>query len=259
MTDIQLWPVIWILASMVACVLGTLFVSPAMLTRLSASTAGRWLIQFTRLIFFIGVPYAALLTRAIAPVDLGLTGVSGPLLGWTGSEWLESVGWGLMSGALVLIPIGFAARQMKHAGHPLNFEARATSPLLIDSLYAEVHWAFYRAAPLILLDNVYMAILIGLGLVGVELLVSLLRSGLGQQPEERQAWLKTGLLLTLSAVLFFLTHNLWVMILTHGVVEVLLKVWTAHLAPGASEPQAPQPYEPAYDPDVRPLNKQPEA
>ncbi len=258
MTDTQLLPVIWILASMVVRVLVTLFVGPAQLARLNFTTGGHWLVQIARLIYYIGVPYAALLTRAIAPVDMGLVGVSGPVLGWTGAEWLHSLGAGLMAGVLTLIPIGLTARQMARAGHPLGVDARSAGAIVVDGIYTESHWAFYRAAPLILLDSAYVATLVGSGLVGVELFVALLRNGLGQEPEERQRWLRTALLLTLSAALFILTRNVWVVILTHIVIEVLLKVWAARLAQRPVEVPFPH-YVPAYDPDVRPLNKQPEA
>ena len=258
MTATQLLPVIWILASMVVYVLETLLVSQTQLTRWQAAGVGRWLIQIARLLYYLGVPYAALLAGVIAPVDMGLTGVAGPVLGWTGAEWLHSVGLGLIAGAVVLIPIGIAARQMDRAGHPLGVDERSAGAILVDSIYAESHWAFYRTAPLMLLDNVYVATLIGLGLIGVELLVSLLRSGLGQYPEERQSWLGTLLLLTLSAALFVLTRNLWVMILTHIAVEMLIKWWATRLARRTAETQLPL-QEPAYDPDVRLLNEQPEA
>ena len=261
MTDAQLLPVIWILASMVLAVLVTLFITSAQLTQLAFTLPGRVLIQFARLVYYLGIPYTALLMRAIAPVDMGLTGVSGSVLGWTGAEWLSSVRWGLAAGALALIPIGIAARQLVHAGYPLGVEARSTGAMIVDGLYTEIHWAFYRTAPLILVDSIYVAALLSLGLIGLELLVSLLRNGLGQQPEERQSWLGTALLLTLSTTLFVLTRNLWLMIVTHITVEILLKVWTLHLTRGLNTIQ-PQPQarsaEPVYDPDVRPLNKQPE-
>ncbi len=261
MTDTQLLPVIWILGSMVVYVLTILFVSPAVLERLQATIRGRSLILVVRLVYYIGVPYAALLTRAIAPVDMGLTGVGGSLLGWTGAEWLHDLGMGLLAGAVTLIPLGLAARQMARAGCPFGVDEHTSSAVVVDGVYAEIHWAFYRTAPLIILENAYVATLIGLGLVGVELLVSLIRNGLGQRPEERQAWLETALLLTLSAVLFVLTRNVWIIILTHIAVAVLLKTWTTHLArrPASFAPVAQEPPVPLHDPDVRPLNERSEA
>ncbi len=256
MTDMQLLPVIWILASMVAYVLATLFVGPAQLARLRAAAAGRVLLQAARLIYYLGVPYAALLTRAVAPVDIGLAGISGPILGWTGAAWLHSFSAGVMAGVLVLIPIGIAARQLARAQQPLGVDERSIGLIIVDGIYLESHWAFYRTAPLILLDNAYVATLFGLGLIGVELLVSLVRNGLGQQPEERQSWLETMLLLALSTALFILTRNVWIIIAAHLTVELLLKAWTARLAHPAI-PAPPARYEAAPDPDVRPLNEQP--
>ena len=59
MTETQLWPVVWTLASMTLAVLVILFVSPALLARLHASLGGRLGVQLLRLLYFIGLPYAA--------------------------------------------------------------------------------------------------------------------------------------------------------------------------------------------------------
>ncbi len=260
MTDAQLLPVIWVLGSMVMYVLTSLVVGPAQLARLRATPQGRSLVQVVRLFYYIGVPYAALLTRAIAPVDMGLTGVGGSLLGWTGAEWLHNLGMGLMASALALIPIALAVRQMARAGQPFGLDERSVGAVVVDGVYAETHWAFYRAAPLIILDDVYTATLIGLGLVGVELLVLLIRNSLGQ-PAERQSWLVTAWLLTLSAALFILTRNMWIIILVHIAVTVLLKAWTARLVqhPASAAPFVQEASSPQHDPDVHPLKEQSEA
>ena len=101
--------------------------------------------------------------------------------------------------------------------------------VLIEALYAEVHWAFYRAAPLVLLENVYTAALIGMVLVGVEWSVELIRNGLSRAPEDRQRWLRRVLLLAVSATLFVLTRNLWLLIGLHLVLELIWKAWLGRL------------------------------
>jgi hypothetical protein len=253
MSEAQLLPVVWTLASMTGAVLAILFVSAAQLDRLRATVGGRFLEQFLRLVYFIGVPYAALLTGSIASIDMGLTGAGGSLLGWSPAEWLRGLSTALMLGAIVLLPIGLASRQIARAGQPLGRDERSAGAVIIDALYAEIHWAFYRAAPLILLGEVYAAVLFGALLVGVEWIVVLIRNGLSTSPEERQGWLRRGVLLVLSAALFALTRNVWLAIVLHATLELLWKVWLRRLVPRPIEP-ARSPIGPISDPDVRPLH-----
>jgi len=256
MTAAQLLPVVWTLASMTVAVLAILFISAAQLEQLRATSGGRFLEQFLRLVYFSGVPYAALLTGSIAASDMGLIGAGGSLLGWSPAEWLHGVRTALLLGAIVLLPIGLASRQIARAGQPLGVDDRSAGAVIVDAIYAEIHWAFYRAAPLILLSDVYAAVLFGVLLVGVEWIVVLIRNGLSPSPEERQSWLRRAALLALSAALFALTQNVWLAIVTHSVVELAWKVWLRRLVPRPIEP-ARSPIGSKPDPDVRPLHEQP--
>ena len=255
MTEAQLLPVLWTLASMTVAVLAILFVGAARLNRLRATTGGRLLEQFLRLVYFIGVPYAALLMGSIASIDMGLTGTGGSILGWSPAEWLRGLSTALMLGTIVLLPIGLASRQIARAGQPLGDDDRSAGAVIVDAICAEIHWAFYRAAPLILLGEVYAAALFGMLLVGVEWIVVLIRNGLHPSPEERQMWLRRGALLALSAALFALTRNVWLAIFLHIVLELLWKVWLRRLVPRPIE-QGRSPIGSTPDPDVRPLHDQ---
>jgi hypothetical protein len=201
------------------------------------------------------VPYAALLTGSIASIDMGLTGAGGSLLGWSPAEWLRGLSTALMLGAIALFPIGLASRQIARAGQPLGRDDRSAGAVIVDALYAEIHWAFYRAAPLILLGEVYAAALFGVLLVGVEWIVVLIRNGLSPSPEERQGWLRRSALLALSAALFALTKNVWLAIVLHATLELLWKIWLRRLVPRPIEP-ARIPIGSVPDPDVRPLHDQ---
>jgi len=231
MTETQLWPVVWTLASMTLAVLAILFVSPALLARLHASLGGRLAVPLLRLLYFIGLPYAALLTGSLAPIDLGLTGAGGAVLGWDVAAWLRGLSLTLTVGMLVVLPIGLASWQIARAGHGagLGADDRSVGVVLIEALYAEVHWGFYRAAPLVLLENVSTAALIGMVLVGVEWSVELIRNGLSRAPEDRQRWLRRVLLLAASATLFVLTRNLWLLIGLHLVLDLIWKAWLGRL------------------------------
>ena len=116
MTETQLWPVVWTLASMTLAVLAILFVSPALLARLHSSLAGRLAVPLLRLLYFIGLPYAALLTASLAPIDLGLTGAGGAVLGWDVAAWLRGLSLTLTVGVLVVLPVGLAGWQIARGG-----------------------------------------------------------------------------------------------------------------------------------------------
>ncbi len=255
MTEAQLLPVFWTLASMTVAVLVLLFVGAPQLDRLHAVPGGRFIEQALRLIYFIGVPYAALLTGSIASIDMGLSGAGGSILGWPPADWLRGLSTALTLGAIVLLPIGLASRQIARASQPLGVDQRSAGAVIVEAIYSEIHWAFYRAAPLILLGNAYTAALFGALLVGVEWLVALMRNGLRLLPEERQAWLRRGALLALSAAMFALTQNVWLAILLHTTLELIWKFWLQRLAPHPIE--AHSSIGTAPDPDVRPLHDQP--
>jgi hypothetical protein len=220
---------------MVIWVLITLLIGPTLVDRFHRTTGGRIATQFGRLVYYIGLPYAALLAKSVAPIDLGLAGNSGPILGWSSVDWLKQLNDVLIVGAVVVIPIGLTARQMARAHAPLGVDERSTGAIMLDAAYAEVHWAFYRAAPFIILNDVYWATLMGLGLVGVEVLVAIVRNGLGTQPEERQSWIGQALFMAMSATLFILTHNLWLALGLHIVIELALKVWSTRLTGRADQ------------------------
>lgn len=230
MTDSQLLPVIWVLASMVIAVLTTLYFSPARAAYFRLTVGGRVAEAVGRLVYFVGLPYAALLARSLSPFDLGMAGNSGPLLGWSLVDWLNELNSALIIGVLALIPIGLTARQMARGGQPLGVDVRSTGATLLDAAYAEIHWAFYRAAPYIILNDVYAATLLGLVLVSVEVLVTLVRNGLGAQPEDRQSWLGQTLLLAMSATVFIVARNVWLALVLHIVFEVAIKLWSTQLA-----------------------------
>lgn len=256
MNETQLLPVVWTLASMTLAVLVILFVSPSLLARLHASLGGRLVGQLLRLLYFIGLPYAALLTGSLAPIDLGLTGAGGALLGWDVAAWLRGLSTTLTIGIIVVLPIGLASWQIARAilrGAALGVDDRSVGAVLVEALYAEIHWALYRTAPLILLENAYAAALIGMMLVGVEWSVELIRNGVSRAPEDRQRWLRRILLLAVSATLFVLTRNLWLLISLHLVTELIWKAWLGRLGHHPIE-TATTPIDPRHDPDVRPLN-----
>jgi hypothetical protein len=86
------------------------------------------------------------------------------------------------------------------------------------SLFDEPRWAFYRGAGAVVFVDSATAQLIGLGLGAVEWAIRGGRSTRGTTP---QVW--SGLArLGVSAGLFALTHNLWLILITQAAAQALL-------------------------------------
>lgn len=191
------------------------------------SSASQWLVQAGRFLFYLGIPYLALggwprqpYAGLLSLEDMGIVGLS---VRWPVTRWLEAVGTGLAVGLvafLVLILAWFGAQRM--AGRvKLRFPSRPWWAILVDVLYLEVHWAFYRGALSVALDDLYAAVFVGLGLVYVEWALSpFWRRGWRQRSQAAERWLRAALALVI-ALLFFLTRNLWVCLGVHWLLELI--------------------------------------
>jgi hypothetical protein len=183
------------------------------------------LAQIWRFLFFVGIPYLALggwprqpFQGLLSLEDMGLVG-PGPL--WPVNRWLEAGGTGLGVGLLVLIFLVLAWNGAHRAGDGprTRLPSRPWWTLLVDVLYLQVHWAFYRAAAGTLLGDDYAGIFVGLGLIYLEWgLNPAWRQGWRSASQAAGQWLHAALALV-TAILFLLTRNLWVCLAIHWSVE----------------------------------------
>lgn len=176
------------------------------------------------LLFYLAIPYLALggwprrpLQGLLSPADLGLVG---PGAAWPATRWLEALSTSLGIGLLTfLVLFGAWKGALQSAGERRSFPARPVWRLLIEGLYLEVHWAFYRGAVAVLLDDVYLGVFFGLALVYVEWSLNPAWRAGWRDRAQAVRWLRTGLALA-SALLFLLTRNLWGCLLMHWLVEM---------------------------------------
>jgi hypothetical protein len=99
-----------------------------------------------------------------------------------------------------------------------------------ESIYAEIHWAFYRAAPLVFIADPYWAALAGAVLVIVEwALDPAWRAGLADG-SRREALVMQMAWLALSTSIFVLARNVWPIILLHVALAWTVERWVALLA-----------------------------
>jgi len=189
------------------------------------------LLQLLRLLYYIGVPFAALLWGHDAVVGrlLGLQRLDLPALGeeTTGAavtanwlDWAYDVGWAaaLGLGAWGLLALGWWAyrRALATAGEGKEVAGVNASGwvLLREAAYHETHWAFYRNAP-ILAWGAYWGVWAGLALVTFEAVLNPAWCQGLADPQRAPAQLLRGALAVVSSVLFLLTQNLWLTLALH--------------------------------------------
>jgi hypothetical protein len=200
------------------------------ITRLVTWRFSPWVFQLLRLLYYVGVPYAALLW--------GHDAVVGRLLGLRGKEanvtiaaywldWAHEVGWAvtLGIGAYALLALGWWTyrRALATTGEESTVTGANSSGwvLLREAAYHEFHWAFYRNAPIVAWENytgyAYGGVWIGLALVALEAALNpAWRKGLAD-PQKAPAQLMRAALGVVSSVLFLLTNggNLWLALALH--------------------------------------------
>jgi len=218
-----------------------------------------WLLQLLRLVYYVGLPFCLLLNGdaverslrrflgfSIPPVGFLMRGVLLPramgLGGATTSEWFAGIGIGIALGlgAFFLMASGwwYFAHSVRtlpwgqtgspdpgaNIGEPVavatSSSTQAWWAILWEAIYAEMHWAFYRAGPIILLDNFYAGIFLGFLILSLEWWTNPAWrrnwDTVTQRPDVVLSWS----LAFVMAIIFLFTRNLWLAITLHWAIEM---------------------------------------
>ncbi|HID64116.1 MAG TPA: hypothetical protein EYP49_15465 [Anaerolineae bacterium] len=217
-----------------------------------------WLLQLLRFAYYVGLPFCLLLNgdaveqalRRLLGFDIPLSflmrGVLLPramgLSGLTTPEWLTGVGIGtaLGLGAFFLIASGWwyytrSVRKLSwgqtdspapgaSVGEPIVMASPPPATvwwvILWEAIYAEMHWAFYRAGPIILLDDYYAGVFLGFLLLNLEWWTDpAWRHGWDPKGQRPDVVLRWGLAFVM-AIIFLFTRNLWLAIPLHWAIEM---------------------------------------
>ncbi|TET53338.1 MAG: hypothetical protein E3J64_03755 [Anaerolineales bacterium] len=205
-----------------------------------------WFLQVLRLLYYVGVPLAALM---LGPVDLGGAnerylgiavgaGMGGaPTDGWL--DWAERAGVAAVVavGAWVILALGWSGyRWALVRGGMTSAPTVRTSGwvLLREAAFHEVHWAFYRNAPAYALAELgglsadqYWSVWWGLAPVAFEAVLNPAWRRQLSDAERAPALLQKASLAVVSAVLFGMTNSLLLAIAVHWGVSWGLQRWTA--------------------------------
>ena len=201
---------------------------------------GHAFVFLVRFAYYIGLPYVVLLRHALSLVVIGLIGEKTAdlpwwTLGWPLTDWAAALGWmtGLGGIAAVTLVMGWwNARRALGTDFPPGGTWAAPSFLIVarEGLYAEIHWAFYRAAPLVFIADPYWAALAAAGLVTSEYLLDpSWWDNLADGPQREALLMQMGWL-ALSTAVFVMAHNVWPMMLLHIVLAWAVGRWVALLA-----------------------------
>lgn len=191
-----------------------------LVTRLDSWPHRFWLYQIFRFAYHVGLPFLALIKGAMSPRLLGLSGL----------DWIEGIGAGVLLGlgAFLLLVWGWShySRSLgrRKVERPRLAEVHILSQpwgwplILLEIIYLEAHWAFYRSGPLAVLGD-YWGVFAGLGIVLAEWATNPeLRRNLGTERQGGILW--TGSLALVIAILFLFTRNLWLCALIHLGLEI---------------------------------------
>lgn len=188
--------------------------------KLSASNFVRVLFGILRFVYYVGMPYVAVIFGWVDVRTLGLG-----YLDWAdGLRWIIVIAlasWSLLM--FVWVPYLRATSDV-----PLQFDSQSFSwaRRVVEVIYMQAHWAFYRAASILALANflnddlaVYWGTSAGIALICIEawadprVRCQLARVGKG----ESALWSAGQAIINMAG--FVLTRNVWLLALLHLALE----------------------------------------
>jgi hypothetical protein len=195
-----------------------------------------WLSQVLRFVYYLGIPYLALTRGVTSPALMGMWGRDWFQPGWYGGL---AFGFTLGLGALLLVLWGWRRFLLITAGsgestprQPYTFQRRVLAApwgwglIVLDVLYLEMHWAFYRSAAIRSLGD-YYGVFVGFLLVLAEWgLNPRTRYDLGIARRDAETVTTMAIAFTISIVYYF-TANVWLCMVAHLVMQFGLLAFVA--------------------------------
>lgn len=210
------------------------------LRSLAAPRGALALYQAVRLAYYIGIPFLALY---FGWIDLRAFGLGLDV------DWADGTRWAIvivLAAWLLLMLIWFPYLRATLAV-PATPETQHTFPRrLVELIYMQAHWAFYRAAVIVLLTGIlpnpfYWGTAAGLGLTLFEAFLNpRVRARLGRVGDADALVWGMGQAF-INALAFLVTRNLLLLVLIH----FLLELTVPHLRPMREPQRAPVPPPPA--------------
>ncbi len=172
----------------------------------------RVLKEVARWLYYLGLPYAALMVGYDTVRALGVWN-----LDWLGSAIPASI---LAIGSVALaLWIWRPYAQIQHP-HAVDESRWNWARHAVESLYQQAHWSFYRSGPILWVGDVYWGSFLGLGLAYIEGWANPnVRAGV-REVTRADAPLWTGTLAVITTVIFVYTQNLWYCLAVHLLLDL---------------------------------------
>lgn len=172
---------------------------------------GRGIGEAARWLYYLALPWATLMLGYNTMRALGVWGM----------DWLTPlVTFGVLAlgAAVVFVWVWQPYVRLIHP-HATDASGWNWARRLIEILYREAHWAFYRSGPILWLDDFYWGSFFGLLLVFIEGWSNpATRANVGEVTRA-DAPLWSGGLAIVSALVFILTQNVWYCLAVHLLLD----------------------------------------
>lgn len=217
--NIEIQLLLWVLAAFVIGCIGVIAAERASRGQGSLwdTAIGSISAEIALFAFNIGLPFAAVIAGALSTDLLGF-GASWSdgqhIAGFTADEWLRGA---LIAAAVALFVLMALRLSTRNAEHTTLLHEGAFQNAR-NAFYEQVHWAFYRAPFILLLNDAVLGVAAGIGFIALEWLAhSLIQRS---ATRSRARWWVMVCCLLAGAALFLLTRNLWLMLAADLVIRI---------------------------------------
>ncbi len=180
-----------------------------------SNPAGRVLGELARWVYYLGLPYVALI--------LGYTSIRA--LGIWATSWLEPLVWATALGVGTVIVFLWVWRPFARMEHVYAVDQPQWSwaRRVIEAIYQQAHWAFYRSGPILWLGDFYWGSFVGLFLTLIEGWTNpSVRSSI-RDIHRADAPLWTGSIAVVTTIIFIFSENVWYCLATHLILDLVLR------------------------------------
>jgi hypothetical protein len=167
--------------------------------------------EITRWLYYLGLPYAALMVGYDTVRALGVWNL----------DWLRGIVPALVLavGSVVLVLWIWRPYTQKQHPHAVDESRWNWARHIVELLYQQAHWSFYRSGPILWVGDVYWGSFLGLGLAYIEGWTNPnVRAGV-REVTRADAPLWTGSLAVITTVIFIYTQNLWYCLAVHLLLD----------------------------------------
>jgi hypothetical protein len=173
------------------------------------------ILELARWIYYLAFPWAALM--------LGYT--TARAMGVWNLDWLMNLWIGVIVAAGGAIVFVWVWRPYAQSEHPeaVDLTGWSGARQIIEAIYQEAHWAFYRCGPILWLNDYYWGSFLGLTLNLIEGWTNpAVRTNI-HDITRADAPLWAGTLSIISVLIFLYTQNTWYCLIVHLLLNYVLR------------------------------------